>query len=98
MARTASTHSDSGVYPTAAEFKQLPRPQQKHYLWEAHEKGIGPRALSRLTGVPYSIVQRATCAENKKRLQSGMVCESTLEDEGRYSYCSSDEFEPYPEY
>ena len=35
---------------TAAEFQQLPRPQQKHYLWEAHEKGIGPRALSRLTG------------------------------------------------
>ena len=83
---------------TAAEFQQLPRPQQKHYLWEAHEKGIGPRALSRLTGVPYSIVQRATSAENEKRLQSGMVCESTLEDEDWYSYCSPDEFEPYPEY
>lgn len=62
---------------TSAEFQQLPRSQQKHYLWEAHEKGIGPRALSRLTGVPYSIVQRATSAENEKRLQSGMVCEST---------------------
>ena len=83
---------------TAAEFQQLPRPQQKHYLWEAHAKGIGPRALSRLTGVPYSIVQRATSAENEKRLQSGMVCESTLEDEDWYSYCSPDEFEPYPEY
>ena len=83
---------------TAAEFQQLPRPQQKHYLWEAHAKGIGPRALSRLTGVPYSIVQRATSAENAKRLQSGMVCESTLEDEDWYSYCSPDEFEPYPEY
>ena len=65
---------------------------------EAHEKGIGPRALSRLTGVPYSIVQRATSAENEKRLLSGMVCESTLEDEDWYSYCSPDEFEPYPEY
>ena len=83
---------------TAAEFQQLPRPQQKHYLWESHEKGIGPRALSRLTGVPYSIVQRATSAENAKRLQSGMVCESTLEDEDLYSYCSPDDFEPYPEY
>ena len=83
---------------TAAEFQQLPRPQQKHYLWEAHAKGIGPRALSRLTGVPYSIVQRATSAENEKRLLSGMVCESTLEDEDWYSYCSPDEFEPYPEY
>ena len=83
---------------TAAEFQQLPRPQQKHYLWEAHAKGIGPRALSRLTGVPYSIVQRATSAENDKRLQAGMVCESTLEDEDWYSYCSPDEFEPYPEY
>ena len=83
---------------TAAEFQQLPRPQQKQYLWEAHEKGIGPRALSRLTGVPYSIVQRATSAENEKRLLSGMVCESTLEDEDWYSYCSPDEFEPYPEY
>ena len=25
---------------------------------------------------PYSIVQRATSAENEKRLQSGMVCET----------------------
>ena len=63
---------------------------QKHYLWEAHEKGIGPRALSRLTGVPYSIVQRATSAENERTLQSGMVCESTFEDEDWYSYCSPD--------
>ena len=47
---------------------------------------------------PYSIVQRATSAENEKRLQSGMVCEPTLEDEDWYSYCSPDEFEPYPEY
>ena len=30
---------------TAAEFQQLPRPQQKHYLWEAHEKGIGHLTL-----------------------------------------------------
>ena len=82
---------------TSAEFQQLSRPQQKHYLWEAHEKGIGPRALFRLTGVPYSIVQRATSAENEKRLQSGMVCESSPEDEEWYSYCSPDEFEPYPE-
>ena len=79
---------------TAAEFQQLPRPQQKHYLWEAHEKGIGPRALSRLTGVPYSIVQRATSAENERTLQLGMVCESTLEDEDWYSYCTPEEFEP----
>ena len=83
---------------TSAEFQQLSRPQQKHYLWEAHEKGIGPRELSRLTGVPYSIVQRATSAENEKRLQSGMVCELSPEDEEWYSYCSPDEFEPYPEY
>ena len=53
----------------------------------AAEKGIGPRALSRLTGVAYSIVQRATSAENEKRLRSGIVCESTLEDEDWYSYC-----------
>ena len=61
------TQASSGQLPftTAAEFQQLPRPQQKHYLWEAHEKGIGPRALSRLTGVAYSIVQRATSAERK---------------------------------
>ena len=30
---------------TAAEFQQLPRPQQKHYLWEAHEKGFGHLTL-----------------------------------------------------
>lgn len=28
----------------------------------------------------------------------GNGCESTLEDEDWYSYCSPDEFEPYPEY
>lgn len=83
---------------TSAEFQRLPRPQQKHYLWEALEKGIGPRALSRLTGVPYSIVQRATSSENEKRLQSGVVCELIPEDEEWYSYCSSDEFEQYPNY
>ena len=28
----------------------LPRPLQKQYLFSAHEEGIGPRILSRLTG------------------------------------------------
>ena len=37
-------------------------------------------------------------AENERTLQLGMVCESTLEDEDWYSYCTPDEFEPYPEY
>ena len=81
---------------TSADFQQLPRPQQKHYLREAHEKGIGPGHC--LTGVPYAIVQRATSAEKERRRQSGMACESTLEDETWYSYCSPDEFDPYPDY
>ena len=83
---------------TSAEFQQLSRPQQKHYLWEAHEKGI---ALVHYPALPEYLIpssRRATSAENEKRLQSGMVCESTPEDEEWYSYCSPDEFEPYPEY
>lgn len=82
---------------TLADFQKLPRPHQKHILWEAHEKGIGPRALSRITGVPYSIVQRATSKANEQRSAS-MVCEDTPEDELWYTYCEQDEFEQYPDY
>ena len=35
----------------ATQFQALPRPQQKQHLFSAHEEGIGPRTLSRLTGV-----------------------------------------------
>lgn len=83
---------------TLADFQKLPRPHQKHILWEAHEKGIGPRALSRLTGVPYSIVQRATSKANEEQRFASMVCEGTPEDELWYSYCEQDEFEQYPDY
>lgn len=84
---------------TLSDFQKLPRPEQKHYLWQAHEKGVGPRALSRLTGVPYSIVQRATSAENERKLQDAfMAHEDSPEDELWHTYCDEGDFEQYPEY
>lgn len=81
-----------------SEFQRLSRPMQKHYLWLVHEKGVGPRTLSRITGVPYSIVQRATSAENEQRLHSSVLQESSAEDEEYYTYCDPGSFEQYPEY
>lgn len=43
----------------SAEFQSIPRPQQKQYLHELHRQGVGIRMLSRLTGLPYGVVQRA---------------------------------------
>lgn len=63
-----------------------------------HEQGVGPRTLSRLTGVPYSVVQRATSKANEQKLQTGVVCEDSPLDELYYSYCDDGEFEKYPEY
>jgi len=74
---------------TLSEFQAMERPRQKHYLWEAHEMGVGPRVLSRLTGVPYSIVQRATSAENERIGGMDMVCEPSPDD---------GEFEKTPEW
>ena len=65
------------------QFQALPRPQQKLHLFAAHEEGIGPRTLSRLTGVPYSIVQRATSDAVR---YGSMVCESLPGDEEYETY------------
>ena len=79
-----------------SSFQALPRPLQKHILWEVHERGIGPRVLSRLTGVPYSIVQRATSAINESK---SVGCgESTPEDEEWDSYLDEGDWEKYPEW
>ena len=67
------TQESGTTNPT--QFQALPRPQQKHILYIIHEYGIGPRTLSRLTGVPYAIVQRATSKANEQRNNSNMVCE-----------------------
>lgn len=82
----------------ATEFQALERPKQKHYLYMVHEQGVGPRTLSRLTGVPYSVVQRATSKANEQKLQTGVVSEDSPLDELYYSYCDDGEFEKYPEY
>lgn len=84
----------------ATEFQALPRPQQKHYLSLLHEHGAGPRTLSRLTGVPYSIVQRATsiAKEQKHNTRANMACESTPEDALWQTYCDEDDFLSYPDY
>ena len=80
---------------TAAQFQALPRPQQKLHLFAAHEEGIGPRTLSRLTGVPYSIDQRATSDAVR---YGSMVCESLSGDEEFETYIDDSEYEKYPEY
>ena len=79
----------------ATQFQALPRPQQKLHLFAAHEEGIGPRTLSRLTGVPYSIVQRATSDTIR---YGSMVCESLPCDEDYQTYIDDSEYEKYPEY
>ena len=79
----------------ATQFQSLPRPQQKQHLFAAHEESIGPRTLSRLTGVPYSIVQRAT---NGTFRCGGMVSEPLPDDEEYETYIDSSDYEKYPEY
>lgn len=90
----------------ATQFQALSRPLQKHYLYLAHEQGVGPRTLSRLTGVPFSVVQRATSAANERMLQdefchqvsSSVLCEQSIEEEIWLEYCDEDEYFKYPEY
>ena len=48
-----------------------------------------------LTGVPYSIVQRATSDTVR---YGGMVCESLPGDEEFETYIDDSEYEKYPEY
>ena len=101
---TKSTYSDEDIWQllsalseasNATQFQALPRPQQKLHLFAAHEEGIGPRTLSRLTGVPYSIVQRATSDTVR---YGSMVCESLPGDDEYETYIDDTEYERYPEY
>ena len=87
------TH-DKGA-SNATQFQALPRPQQKLHLFAAHEEGIGPRTLSRLTGVPYSIVQRVTSGTSRC---DGMVSESPPDDEEFETYIDSTDYEKFPDY
>lgn len=81
-----------------SEFQALPRPQQKHFMYLIHEMGVGPRTMSRISGIPYSIVQRATSNENQRYNNNGIVGEENEDDALYYTYCDKDEFEQYPEY
>lgn len=84
----------------AEEFQQLPRPEQKAVIFNAHEVGAGPRTLSRLTGVPYTIVQRA--ASNKDAAfisrMHGRVCDSSPDDEEYLTYFDADDLKEFPEF
>lgn len=53
------------------------------------------RIFSRLTGVPYSIVQRATSDAVR---YGSMVCESLPGDEEYETYIDDTEYEKYPVY
>lgn len=83
---------------TLSDFQKLSRPFQKHCLWEAHKLGVGPRTLSRLTGVAYSIVQRATSKANEEMFQSNIVGEPSLANEEYYTYLDASSFEQFPDY
>ena len=67
----------------------------KQHLFSVHEEAIGLRTLSRLTGVPYSIVQRATSDTFR---YGSMVCESLPVDEEYETYIDKTENEKFPEY
>ncbi len=104
---THTTYTDKEVWQlleslsgttNATQFQALPRPEQKHYLYEAHEAGVGPRTLSRLTGVPYSIVQRATSGKTVNKDPSAIVSEPDPWDELYETYLDEGDFEQYPEY
>ena len=60
-----------------------------------NEEGIGAPTLSRLTGVPYSIVQRATSDTVR---YGNMVCEPLPDDEEFETYIDDMEYETFPEY
>ncbi|MCQ2192216.1 MAG: transposase [Paludibacteraceae bacterium] len=47
----------SGTYSTS-EFQKLQREIQKTHLISAHKLGISVRSLARITGIPYSVIQR----------------------------------------
>ena len=89
MPRQAQTTSATSVYLA------ILRGVNKQHLFSAHEEGIGPRTLSRLTGVPYSIVQRATSDAVR---YGSMVCESLPVDEEYETYIDETEYEKFPEY
>ena len=89
MPRQARTISATNVYHA------ILRGVNKQHLLSAHEEGIGPRILSRLTGVPYSIVQRATSDAVR---YGSMVCESPSGDDEFETYIDDSEYEKYPEY
>ena len=89
MPRQARTTSVTSVYLA------ILRGVNKQHLFSVHEEGIGLRTLSRLTGVPYSIVQRATSDTVR---YGSMVCESLPGDEDYQTYIDDSEYEKYPEY
>ena len=99
-----STYTDEEIWQllsslcgasNSTQFQALPRPMQKQHLFAVHEEGIGPCTLSRLTGIPYSIVQRETSDTVR---YGSMVCESLPEDEEYETYLDDSEYEKYPEY
>ena len=89
MQRQARTTSATSVYLA------ILHGVNKLHLFADHEEGIGLRTLSRLTGVPYSIVQRATSDTVR---YGSMVCEPLPGDEEFETYIDDSEYEKYPEY
>lgn len=83
----------------SAEFQALKRPYQKHIMYYLHEQGVGARTIARLTGVTYSIVQKATNAENEWRYYQGpQVQDGNPEDEEYLSYLDTDAFSISPDW
>lgn len=81
------------------EFQKFDRPYQKEMMYTIHEYGVGPRQISRLTGITYSIVQKATSwSEGPVPLTTQVVRDTTPEEDEYLTYLDPGEFEPYPDY
>ena len=80
MPRQARTTSATSVY---------------HAILRGVNNQHGPRALSRLTGVPYCIVQMA---KSGSFLCSEVVCEPLPDDDDFETYLDCTEYEKSPEY
>lgn len=86
-----------------SEFQKFDRPYQKNIMYTIHEYGVGPRQISRLTGVTYSVVQKLTEVKGTGPVghrypNQQFVRETDSEEEEYLSYLDSGEFERYPEY
>ena len=89
MPRQARTTSATNVYHA------ILHGVNKQHISYAHEEGFGLRTVLRLTGVPYSVVQRATNGTFRSNV---MVCEPLHNVEEFETYIDNTKYEKFPDY